>query len=104
MFFEAIISSDCNIFMYQQIIQIALALGSLNLALFPVVFATLFWTLKPRAVFWSLVVVLVSVAGLGLMKSLDPQTAALSLPIALVFLLLFHFVLPRPANVGKQQG
>ena len=84
---------------YQQIIQIALALGSLNLALFPVVFATLFWTLKRRAVFWSLVVVLMSVFGLGMMKSLDPQTAALSLPIALVFLVLFQLVFPRAADV-----
>jgi len=88
---------------YQQIIQIALALGSLNLALFPVVFATLYWTLKPRAVFWSLVVVLVSVVGLGTMNSLDPQTAALSLPIALVCLLLFQLILPRPAIIGPQQ-
>jgi SSS family solute:Na+ symporter len=77
---------------YQKIIHIALALGSLNLALFPVVFATLFWKLNKTAVFWSLIVVLLSVAGLSLTNSLDPQTAALSLPIALVALLVFQFI------------
>jgi hypothetical protein len=40
-----------------------------------------------------------SVFGLGMMKSLDPQTAALSLPIALVFLVLFQLVFPRAADV-----
>jgi Na+/pantothenate symporter len=77
---------------YQQIIQIALSLGSLNLALFPVVFACLFLTLNRTAVFWSLVVVLASVGALSLTKNLDPQTAALSLPVALVALLVFEGV------------
>jgi SSS family solute:Na+ symporter len=77
---------------YQQIIHIALSLGSLNLALFPVVFASLFWKLNRTAVFWSLVVVLLSVAALSFTKSLDPETAALSLPIGIVALALFHVV------------
>ena len=77
---------------YQQIIHIALALGSLNLALFPVVFGTLFWKLKPSAVFWSLIVVLAAVLCLAFMKSLDPGTASLSLPVAMVFLILFQFL------------
>lgn len=71
---------------YQQIIQIALSLGSLNLALFPVVFATLFWKLNERAVFWSLICVLVGVAGLSFSGTLDPETAALSLPMGLASL------------------
>jgi solute:Na+ symporter, SSS family len=77
---------------YQHIIHIALSLGSLNLGLFPVVFASLFWKLNERAVFWSLAVVLLSVAGLSLTGSLDPQTAALSLPIGLLSLMLLQFV------------
>lgn len=81
---------------YQQIMHIALALGSLNLALFPVVFATLFWRLKESAVFWSLIVVMAAVIGLAMMKSLDPATAALSLPVAAIALILFQLILKKP--------
>jgi len=77
---------------FQRIVHIALSLGSLNLALFPVVFASIFWGLNKSAVFWSLVVVLLSVAGLSLSGSLDPETAALSLPIGFIALVGFHLV------------
>jgi SSS family solute:Na+ symporter len=77
---------------YQQIMHIALSLGSLNLALFPVVFGSLYWRLNRSAVFWSLVVVLLSVAALSLTKTLDPETAALSLPIGLLALVGFHVI------------
>jgi SSS family solute:Na+ symporter len=77
---------------YQEIIQIALSLGSLNLALFPVVFASLFWKLNEGAVFWSLVLVACGVAGLSMSGSLDPETAASSLPMGLGALLLCQFV------------
>jgi solute:Na+ symporter, SSS family len=77
---------------YQNIIQIILSLGSLNLALFPVVFGTLFWQLKKNAVFWSLVVTLGTVAILSLTKSLTPETAVLSLPVASVALIVFQLL------------
>lgn len=77
---------------YQQIIQIALSLGSLNLALFPVVFASLFWKLNEAAVFWSLLLVLCGVIGLSMSGSLDPETAALSLPLGFVTLVVSQLV------------
>jgi len=81
--------------LFQQIIHIALSLGSLNLALFPVVFGSLFWTLNRAAVFWSLTVTLVSVLALSLTGSLDPGTAALSLPIGLIALVVLHLAFLR---------
>lgn len=73
---------------YQEIVPLALSLGSLNLALFPVVFASIFWALNRTAVLWSLIGVLTAVAALSLSGTLDPATAALSLPIGLVALLV----------------
>jgi Na+/proline symporter len=81
---------------YRNIIQIILSLGSLNLALFPVVFATLFWQLKKNAVFWSLVITLAAVAVLSLTKNLTPETAVLSLPVALVTLVAFQLLFKGP--------
>jgi SSS family solute:Na+ symporter len=43
--------------LYQNILALGFSLASLNLALFPVVFGSLYWKLKQRAVFWSLVLV-----------------------------------------------
>lgn len=78
---------------YRNIIQIILSLGSLNLALFPVVFGTLFWRLKKNSVFWSLLVTLSTVVVLSVTKNLTPETAALSLPVALVSLVALQLLL-----------
>jgi len=75
---------------FQQITHIALSLGSLNLALFPVVISSIYFSLHRGAVFWSLIVVILSVLGLSLGGSLSPETAALSLPVAAVSLFLFE--------------
>ncbi len=73
---------------YQNILHLGLALASLNLALFPVVFGTLYWTLKKSAVFWSLVCAYVSVVVLFFLGNLTPETAIISLPVALFALLI----------------
>lgn len=73
--------------LYHSVIDLGLSLASLNLALFPVVFGSLYWKLKESAVYWSLVITFLCVLGLFLGGYLTPATAALSLPIALVSLL-----------------
>ncbi|MFA6077225.1 MAG: sodium:solute symporter family protein [Candidatus Paceibacterota bacterium] len=78
---------------YQNIIHLGLALLSLNLALFPVVFGTLYWTLKRVAVFWSLMCAYVSVVVLFFLGNLTPETAIISLPVALFSLLIFQKIL-----------
>lgn len=75
---------------YQNILHLGLALASLNLALFPVVFGTLHWTLKKMAVFWSLVCAYASVVILFFLGSLTPELAIISLPVALFSLLVFQ--------------
>lgn len=79
--------------LYHRIVDIGLSLASLNLALFPVVFGSLFWKLKERAVFWSLVLAYLSVIIIFLSGQLSPQTATISLPVALLSLLLFQKVM-----------
>lgn len=77
---------------YQDILALGFSLASLNLALFPVVFGSLYWQLKQKAVFWSLTLSLVTVGALFIGDYLNPQTAIISLPVALVSLLLFQKV------------
>ncbi len=77
---------------FQQIIQVALSLGSLNLSLFPVVFATMFWRLNRAAVFWSLVLALLTVVVLSATQQLTPETAVLSLPVAAISLILLQLL------------
>ncbi len=79
---------------YQDIVTFGLSFGSLNLALFPAVFGTLYWKLKEPAVFWSLVLALLSLVGLLVTNQLNPETAALVLPVALFSLLAFQKWLP----------
>jgi Na+/proline symporter len=80
---------------YQRILTIAFSLASLNLALFPVVFGTLYWKLKPRAVFWSLILALTSVIMLIFTNSLSPETSIISLPVAAFSLILFQFIFKK---------
>jgi len=72
---------------YQNILTLGFSLASLNLALFPVVFGSLYWKLKQRAVFWSLVLGFLSIVILFFTNQLNPQNAILSLPMVLFSLL-----------------
>lgn len=75
---------------YHKIVDIGLSLASLNLTLFPVVFGSLFWKLKEKAVFWSLVLSFLSVVVLFFTQQLTPENATLSLPVALFSLVAFQ--------------
>ncbi len=75
---------------YQNIIALGFSFTSLNLALFPVVFGTLYWKLKHRAVFWSLILSFLSIAILFVGNYLNPQTAVICLPVSAVSLVIFQ--------------
>ncbi len=75
---------------YQNILALGFSLASLNLALFPVVFGSLYWKLKQRAVFWSLILGFVSIVILFAFNQLNPQNAVISLPVVLFSLLIFQ--------------
>ncbi|MDO8558311.1 MAG: sodium:solute symporter family protein [bacterium] len=75
---------------YQNILALGFSLASLNLALFPVVFGSLYWKLKQRAVFWSLVLGFLSIVVLFFANQLNPQNAILSLPVVLFSLLILQ--------------
>ncbi len=88
---------------YQNILALGFSLGSLYLALFPAVFGSLYWKLKEKAVFWSLVLALVSVVVLFFGNYLNPQTAIISLPVALISLIVFQKIF-RKEFVAKEQN
>lgn len=75
---------------YQDILALGFSLASLNLALFPVVFASFYWSLNRGAVFWSLALAFVTVVMLFIGNYLNPETAIISLPVALFSLLIFQ--------------
>jgi Na+/proline symporter len=78
---------------YQNILALGFSLASLNLALFPVVFGSLYWKLKQRAVFWSLVLGFLSIVVLFVANQLNPQNAVISLPVVLFSLFIFQKLL-----------
>ena len=75
---------------YQNILALGFSLASLGLALFPVVFGSLYWKLKQRAVFWSLVLGFLSIVVLFAENQLNPENAVISLPVVLFSLLIFQ--------------
>ena len=75
---------------YQDIMALGFSLASLNLSLFPGVFGSLHWQLKEKAVFWSLALAFISVLILFIGGYLNPQTAVISLPVALISLMFFQ--------------
>ncbi len=87
---------------YQNILALGFSLGSLYLALFPVVFGSLYWRLKEKAVFWSLVLALVSVVVLFFGNYLNPQTAIISLPVALISLVIFQKIFRKEFAVKSE--
>lgn len=87
---------------YQNILALGFSLGSLYLALFPVVFGSLYWQLKEKAVFWSLVLALVSVIILFFGNYLNPQTAVISLPVAFISLIIFQKIFKKEFAAKEQ--
>lgn len=85
-----IVLAICIGIFYQNILTLGFSLASLNLALFPIVFGSLYWKLKPQAVFWSLVLGFLSIVVLFFANQLNPQNAVISLPVVLFSLLIFQ--------------
>jgi len=77
---------------YKNVIALGFSFSSLNLALFPVVFGTLYWKLKERAVFWSLVLAFLSIVLLFIFGELNPETAVISFPVGLIALIILQKV------------
>jgi Na+/proline symporter len=75
---------------YQNIIALGLSLGSLSLALFPVILGSFHWKLHERAVFWSLFLAITSVVVLFVGNALTPQNIAIVLPVAVIALFILQ--------------
>jgi solute:Na+ symporter, SSS family len=77
---------------YQQILQIAFSMASLNLGLVPVVFASFLFKLNRTAVFCTLILVCLSVVVLASTFTLNPETSIITLPTAFIALPIFEFI------------
>ncbi|MCX6702565.1 MAG: sodium:solute symporter family protein [Candidatus Wolfebacteria bacterium] len=80
---------------YQNIIALGLSMGSLSLALFPAILGSFYWKLNERAVFWSLFLSFVSVIVIFVADKVNPQNAAISLPVAMIALIVLQKVFNR---------
>lgn len=80
---------------YQDILSLGFSLASLNLALFPVVFGTLYWKLNEKAVFWSLILGFMSIVILFATHQLTPANSIISLPVVLISLVILQRVWKR---------
>jgi Na+/proline symporter len=77
---------------YQQIVQIAFSMASLNLGLVPVVFASFLFKLNRTAVFCTLILVCLSVIALASTLTLNPETSIITLPTAFIALPVFELI------------
>ena len=80
---------------YQNIIALGLSMGSLSLALFPVIIGVFYWKLNEKAVFWSLLLAVLSVFILFIADAVNPQNTAIVLPVALVSLIVLQKIFSR---------
>lgn len=80
---------------YQDIIALGLSMGSLSLALFPAVLGSFHWKLNEKAVFWSLVLSFISVIIIFIADKVNPENAAISLPVALITLVVLQKIFNR---------
>ncbi len=80
---------------YQNIIALGLSMGSLSLALFPAILGSFYWELDKRAVFWSLLLAFISVIAVFVADKVTPQSVAISLPVALISLVILQKLFNR---------
>jgi len=75
---------------YRDIITLGFSLAGVVLALVPVVLGSLYWKLNNRAVFYSLLLGLITILILFVTNNISPQTVTYSLPVVFVALLVFQ--------------
>lgn len=84
---------------YQNIIALGLSMGSLFFALLPVILGAFYWKLNEKAVFWSLVLAVLSVVVLFVGNALTPENTIIVLPVALISLFIMQKVFKRREEV-----
>jgi len=90
----AVVAMTVAIFV-SDIILLAFALLSLTLCVAPSIVASLFWKLKKNAVFASMLAALLTFAYLFVTGTLTPDNAVITLPVAVVVLILGQLFIPR---------
>ena len=76
----------------QNIIIVALAFGSISLALIPSLIGGFHFNLKRKAVFLSILTGIISVFIILLSGYLTPESSVISLPVSLIFLIIGQFI------------
>lgn len=89
---------------YQDIIALGLSMGSLSLALFPAIIGSFYWKLNEKAVFWSLILAILSVIVLFVGNALNPQNTAIVLPVAIIALFVLQKFFKRKEFLAKEKN
>ena len=85
--------------LYEDITRIGLAFASVAVTVFPVVFAGFYWKLDNRAVFWSLVVSLISIIAVFAATTLDPANSIIGLPVCALTLFILQKVFKKKKSI-----
>ncbi|MFH0857320.1 MAG: sodium:solute symporter family protein [Candidatus Magasanikbacteria bacterium] len=80
---------------YQNIIALGLSMGSLSLSLFPIIIGSFYWKLNEKAVFWSLILAILTVVVLFAGNAFTPENVAVVLPVALIALVILQKMFRR---------
>jgi sodium/proline symporter len=90
---------------YKDIIAIGFSISGVVIALVPIIFGSLYWKLNNKAVFYSLLLGLLTIIVLFITNNVTPQNIILSFPVTLVsFLLLQLFYWLKTRKDGLVQN
>lgn len=86
----------------QDILNLGFALAGIAIALSPAIIGSFFFTLNDRAVAMSLAFSMLSIVILFLFDVLSPETALISLPVALVSLVSLQIWFAKKAKISRE--
>jgi solute:Na+ symporter, SSS family len=86
--FSLILLSTFVAIFVQNIIEIVFAVVAIGLALAPAMVGSFFWNLKEKAVFYSILLGLLSAIVLIFIGYITPETSVITLPVSLVILII----------------
>ena len=90
--FLLILFSIITAIFVQNIIEVVFSVMAIGLALAPAVIGSFIWNLKEKAVFYSILLGLISALGLIFVGYITPETSVITLPVSLVVLILGQII------------
>jgi Na+/proline symporter len=96
--FSLILVSIIVAIFIQNIIEVVFAVVTIGLALAPAMVGSFFWNLKEKAVFYSILLGLISAVVLLAVGYITPETSVVTLPVSLVVLIFGQIFFKRKVH------